>query len=146
MEDLVMAFWRSATNGQVPDGAIACGKEANGTILYVARAGYQGGVHPGKVRPEFDAANISYDGNEVKVNPYEVLIGKGKWVTATNGEIPDGAIICGKEADGTPLYVARASYQGGVHPGKVRKEFGAANISYGGNEVKVNPYEVLVAE
>jgi hypothetical protein len=141
-----MAFWTSATNGNIPDGAIVCGREADGTVLYVARAIYQGGVHPGKVRKEFGAANIPYGGKEVKVNPYEVLTGKGKWVAASNGDVPDGAIICGWEANGTPLYVARANYKSGVHPGKVRKEFGAANIPYGGQEVKVANYEVLVAE
>lgn len=141
-----MSFWVKAENGQIPDGAVVCGREADGTLLYVARANYQNGIHPGKVRKEFGAANIPYGGKEVKVNPYEVLVGNGKWVSASNGQVPDGAIICGKEADGTPLYVARASYQGGIHPGKVRKEFGAANIPYGGQEVQVNTYEVLVVE
>lgn len=139
-----MIHWIEATNGQIPNGAVICGKEANGTPLYVARANYEGGVHPGKVRTEFGAANIPYGGIEVKVNPYQVLCGSFRWVAATNGAIPDGAVICGKESNGTPLYVARANYEGGVHPGKVRTEFGAANIPYGGIEVKVNPYEVLV--
>ncbi|MDR2601270.1 MAG: DUF3421 domain-containing protein [Spirochaetaceae bacterium] len=66
------------------------------------------------------------------------------WVKASNGNIPDGAIPVGKEADGKPLYIARANYKNGVHIGKVRKEFGAANIPYGGSEVKVTDYEVLV--
>ncbi|HEX2927084.1 MAG TPA: DM9 repeat-containing protein [Ruminiclostridium sp.] len=38
-----MAFWTRATNGEIPDGAIVFGKEADGTVLYVARANYQGG-------------------------------------------------------------------------------------------------------
>ncbi len=46
------------------------------------------------------------------------------WISATNGEIPDGAIVCGK----------------------VRKEFDGANIPYGGKVITVNNYEVLVAE
>ncbi|HEX2927083.1 MAG TPA: DM9 repeat-containing protein [Ruminiclostridium sp.] len=89
---------------------------------------------------------IPYGGKETYVNPYEVLVGKGKWVAALNGAIPDGAIICGWEANGTPLYTTRAKYQSGVHPGKVRKEFGAAAIPYGGQEVYVHEYEVLVAD
>ncbi|MDR1448257.1 MAG: DUF3421 domain-containing protein, partial [Candidatus Ancillula sp.] len=34
------------------------------------------------------------------------------WVKASGGNIPDGAIPVGKEANGTPLYIARANYQG----------------------------------
>lgn len=141
-----MANWESATNGDIPDGAIKAGHEANGTPLYLCRADYKGGVHPGKVRKEFDAANIPYGGDEVKVNPYEVWCGPGKWVSARDGDVPDGAIKAGQEADGTPLYACRAEHANGVHPGKVRKAFKAANIPYGGKEIKVNPYEVLVAD
>lgn len=139
-----MITWVQATGGTIPDGAAVAGYEQDGSPLFIARAEYNGGVHPGKIRNEFQAANIPYGGNEVKVNPYQVLVGPTKWEAAENGEIPLGAIVAGREADGSPLYVARAEYAGGLHPGKVRPEFGAANIPYGGKEVKVSCYEVLV--
>jgi hypothetical protein len=112
----------------------------------LARAAHEGGIHIGKVRPAFGAANIPYGGEEIKVNPYEVLVGSGTfiWVAASGGQVPDGAVALGREKDGTPLFAARAQYQGGLHLGKVRLAFGAANIPYGGKEVKVNAYEVLV--
>lgn len=66
------------------------------------------------------------------------------WVAASNGKIPSGSLVGGNEANGEKLYVCRANYKGGVHPGKVRKAFGACNIGWGGKEVAVNPYEVLV--
>lgn len=124
--------------------AILSGHEADGTSLYVCRAKLEGGVHPGKVRLAFGAANIPYGGLEKKANPYEVYCGGGKWVNASNGIIPDGAICSGHEKDGTPLFVARAEHNGGLHPGKIRHGFGAANIPYGGKEVKVTNYQVLV--
>ena len=68
-----MIIWKKASNGTVPDGAIIAGNESNGASLYVARAGYQGGIHIGKVRPEFKAANIPYGDKEVKVTEYEVM-------------------------------------------------------------------------
>jgi hypothetical protein len=139
-----MYTWKSATGGNIPAGAKANGREADGTPLYTARAKTQNGLHPGKVRPAFGAANIPYGGNEIKVNPYEVLMEEGRWVKAEGGRVPDGAVVAGYEANGEPLFVARAAYQGGIHQGKVRLAFGAANIPYGGKEVKVNPYEVLV--
>ena len=67
-----------------------------------------------------------------------------RWVAASDGAIPDGAAENGHEANGEALFVCRAQLNGGLHPGKVRGAFGAANIPYGGQEVKVNPYEVLV--
>ncbi|HJA41006.1 MAG TPA: DUF3421 domain-containing protein [Firmicutes bacterium] len=53
-------------------------------------------------------------------------------------------MVCGNEENDTPLYVTRANYKGGVHPGKVRPTFGAANIPWSREEVKVKDYEVLV--
>jgi hypothetical protein len=141
-----MIFWKEACGGEIPEGAAVAGFEADGTPLFIARAEYKDSLQLGKVRPEFGAANIPYGGEEVKVNPYEVLMGAAHWKPAVNGNIPDGAVVAGHEKDGQPLYVARAVYMGGVHPGKVRLAFGAANIPYGGEEVKVNPYEVLVYE
>ena len=139
-----MYQWVPASNGTVPVGAAAHGREANGEALFVCRARLEGGLHPGKVRGEFGAANIPYGGQEVKVNPYEVLMDEGAWAPASGGQVPTGAVSWGYEANGEALFVCRAQYAGGVHPGKVRGEFGAANIPYGGQEVKVNPYEVLV--
>ena len=140
-----MAYtWRKATGGSIPDGAKPNGREADGARIWTARALHAGGVHPGKVRPAFGAANIPYGGNEIKVANYEVLMEEGLWVKASGGRVPDGAVVVGFEADGQPLFLARAAYNGGIHQGKVRLAFGAANISWGGKEVKVADYEVLV--
>ena len=139
-----MYTWINASNGAIPTGSAANGNEANGESLFVARAFLNGGLHPGKIRGEFGAANIPFGGLEVKVAQYEVLINPGRWIPAQGGQIPDGAVKLGAEADGTPLYVARAWYQGGLHPGKVRPEFLSANIGFGGKEVKVFEYEVLI--
>jgi hypothetical protein len=142
-----MYRWVQASGGAIPDGAVAQGHEADGESLWVCRANYAGGVHPGKVRGAFGAANIPYGGQEVKVFEYEVLMDAGQWVAASGGNIPEGAAAWGREANGEGLFVARAIVVGNdLHPGKVRAEFGAANIPYGGNEVKVQFYDVLVGE
>jgi hypothetical protein len=139
-----MATWVYASGGHIPDGAIQHGHEADGKPLYVARAHYSGGLHPGKVRGEFGAANIPYGGAEVKVYEYEVLVGPGVWSGAENGVLPVNAIKCGHEKNGESLFVARGWLNDGLHPGKFRPAFGGANIPWGGREVKVNPYDVLV--
>ncbi|MHC1688545.1 MAG: DUF3421 domain-containing protein [Methanothrix sp.] len=135
--------WVSASYGGIPYGAVVCGHESDGTPLYLARAYYNGGLHPGKVRSEFGSANIAYGDDEVKVNPYDVYCGGGMWVSASGGAVPAGAVICGYDTNGEPLYAARAYYAGGLQIGKVRPAFAGADITYGGYEYTVNSYEVL---
>lgn len=65
------------------------------------------------------------------------------WTSASGGHIPDGAIIAGREADGQVLFICRAQYKGGVHPGKIRAEFKGCNIPWGGGEHPIREYEVL---
>ncbi len=141
-----MYRWVKASGGSIPDGAVAQGHENNGESLWVCRANYNGGVHPGKVRAAFGGANIPYGGREVKVLEYEVLMDAGVWVADSGGKIPPGAAPWGHEANGEALFVARAAHLNGgdLHPGKIRGEFGAANIPYGGKEIKMIIYEVLV--
>lgn len=135
------AEWVSSANGNVPDGTLISGQEANGEKLYECRANYNGGVHPGKVRAAFGACNIGWGGKEVAVKQYETYV---VWKRASNGDVPSNAIVGGKESDGAKVYICRGSYNGGVHSGKIRSAFAACNLSWGGQEVKVNPYEVLV--
>jgi hypothetical protein len=40
----------------------------------------------------------------------------GIWIAGSGGQIPDGAVVCGREANGDPLFVARANLNGGLHP------------------------------
>ncbi|KZS98393.1 hypothetical protein SISNIDRAFT_546349 [Sistotremastrum niveocremeum HHB9708] len=49
------------------------GHEANGQVLYIAQAEYNGGVHPGKVGATTDGAYISYANREKSVKQYRVL-------------------------------------------------------------------------
>ena len=66
-----------------------------------------------------------------------------KWVEASNGDIPKNAVVGGDE-DGAKLYIARAFYRGGTHPGKIKEGWDGCNISYGGKEITLRNYEVLV--
>jgi hypothetical protein len=140
------------SSGAIPDGAQPHGHEGDGTPLWVARSpgrtdlGFLGGIHPGKVRPGLGGALIPFDGREVLVADYEVLMEVGLWVSGSGGQIPDGAIVCGREENGDPLFVARANFKGGIHPGKIRFAFGAAFIGFGGKENQVNDYQVLVSQ
>eukprot|EP00727_Mastigamoeba_balamuthi_P012978 m51a1_g8302 putative xylem cysteine proteinase 1-like (469) ;mRNA; f:43175-44846 len=66
------------------------------------------------------------------------------WVRVNNGAIPQGAIEGGKD-QGWPVYVARASYQNILIPGKALAWNGATMyVGYGGSEVALSDFEVLV--
>lgn len=67
------------------------------------------------------------------------------WVRIHAGnEIPANAVIGGTDSDGSQLFVAHANYRGNWHPGKTRRNWNSASIEYGGQEVNVPDYEVLV--
>lgn len=137
--------WETARGGRIPSGAVPHGYEADGEPLWVCRVRMYGGVHPGKVRPAFGAAQSTWGGREVSVDEYEVLMDRGAWGIASGGGVPADAFPAGRERDGEPLYVARAAVAPGtLHPGKVRPAFGAANIGYGNDEHTVLSYEVLL--
>jgi len=76
--------WAPARGGAAPDGALALGCEANGAPLFAARslpgrwtgrARVDVGVQVGKVRPGFGGAKFPFDGREITVTDYEVLVG-----------------------------------------------------------------------
>ncbi len=137
-------IWKSASNGQIPEGAISAGFEANGVPLFLCRAKSGKGQHPGKVRLKFGAANIGWSGLEIKVEDYDVYCGGAKWIKASDGNIHDGAIVVGYEPGGAPLFAARAAFAQGLHPGKIRREFKGALIPWGNQEHLLKEYEVLV--
>jgi hypothetical protein len=134
--------WRQASGGGIPAGALKGGQEPD-RDLYVCRGAYEGGVHPGKLVGQ--ACNIGYWGREISLPDYEMLISAApsslQWVPTSNGAVPPGAVVGGHEP-GRDLYVCRAEYQGGVHPGKL-VEGHACCIGWGGEEKYFGDYEVL---
>ena len=55
-----------------------------------------------------------------------------EWMPASDGEVPPEAVHAGHMADGTSLYLARASIGGGMHLGMLCPELGGARFGYGG--------------
>jgi hypothetical protein len=52
------------------------------------------------------------------------------------------AIAAGIE-NNFPLYVCRGAVAGNMHLGRIRRDFAACHIGYGGREIEAAPYEVL---
>ncbi|XP_028164303.1 uncharacterized protein LOC114355567 isoform X2 [Ostrinia furnacalis] len=70
--------------------------------------------------------------------------GAGQWIDMTGGQVPPGAVVGGQDCSGEPLYVARASHEGAVIPGKLVQSHGAAYVPWGGLEHGKPQYQVLV--
>jgi len=66
-----------------------------------------------------------------------------KWVAASGGEVPEGALV-GGEDNGNALYVSRAEHSGATIPGKLLGDHGVSYIPWGGEEHAKESYEVLV--
>ena len=145
------ATFVASSGGSLPQGALCVGFELTpheGTTgsLYVARVNHEGNVTPGKFHATLGAAYIPHRGQEhcYKDN-YEVLTGSGLvWVEAKDGELPEGAFLAGREANGDPLYVAKAVFNGADAVGKLNPKFAFAHIPYYGKEHEARNYAVLV--
>jgi hypothetical protein len=135
--------WIDMVRGQpLPPGAVLGGNQSMPPYnLFVCRGEYQDGVHPGKIVAS-GFCNISYDGDEVSLPTYQVLVSNAPlgWVPASYGQIPMNAVAGGYEADST-LYICKARYHGGYQTGKVVGR--NCNISWNGREITIPHYQVL---
>jgi phospholipase C len=119
----------------IPVGT-ASGGEQFGRNLYVCRANYQGGVHPGKVYE--NTCYIGWGGREVGITSFEVLTGSGSWGPARSNY--DGAFAGGEE-NGQSLLLCRANIDGIMNPGKVVA--GNCNFGWFGQEIVAANFEVF---
>jgi len=113
--------------------------------LYICRASYRGGLHPGKVVA--GRCNIGWGGREILRDRYEVLVKRSPrsgvlWLKGHSRALPRMSKVAGGYEPGRRLDICRAQYRGGLHPGKVVD--GRCNIGWGGREVVLDRYEVLV--
>ncbi len=137
-----LAQWEKAPDGRLPAKALRASTSFDGKAMYIARAPMGGGLHIGKTFAGLRHASIPYGGREEWIVDHEVYVGGGFWIPASNGQIPENAIKGGNEADGRPLYIARAVVEQELVIGKIQPG-GSALIAWKGKEVYVNQYEVL---
>jgi len=129
------------------------GVEESGKITYIARAYQEGGLHPGKAGHHLEkGASISYGGEEIKLDTFEVLVGKQhtiKWSKTVSSYVSiqsfsETVIEGGYEKDKTTLYIARAEFKGETHCGKASVNLDGAAIAVEEKEVIVKEYQVLL--
>lgn len=144
--------WVQCQNGSIPPNAVQGGCESDGRPLYVARREHEGSIVPGKAGQHIKGVLISYDGKEINHDTCEVLCGPASHIQwkecygrlQVNGWVP---MECGRETDGTELFIAKTKLNGGEVLGKVGTHM-ANGMVYGYDckekSVKDNePYYVL---
>lgn len=125
----------------LPEGAVPGGGEPNNGPLFICRAFYRDGMHPGKIVA--GKCNITFGGQEVPMYRYQALVSFAplNWAPSNGSMIPPNAIPGGYE-NGRPLFICQAEYHGGMHPGKVVAQM--CNIGFAGREIAIPYYNVLV--
>ncbi|XP_077285476.1 uncharacterized protein LOC143910754 [Arctopsyche grandis] len=125
-------------------GALLVGHDTDGSELYAGRAYHLGDMIPAKVIPSKQVAYISYGGQEVVKDQFEVLCQPTvSWNFCSGGQIPDGAVEVGNTADGEVLYFGRVNHGGTMTPGKVQRSHGCCYYPFDGQEMSAADYEVL---
>ena len=138
------ANWVSSDSSKpIPPGAVKAGTEQNnsnaGVALYVCRAAFAGGVHPGKLVGSWKWCHFGWGGYEQAVSTYEVLVQEGEWKRSNAaGVYPDGPqLVGGHEANYADLYICRGpliidGINHGITPGKLVGNY--CHVGYGGYE------------
>lgn len=128
-------------------GAVALSAVAVGCVPVVAPPPVVIVAPPSEGTPKVLAVAEPPDpGEHERARPHRT-----RWVSDERGGVPDGAEPMGVEQPpgSEPLWACRAMYAGpgkgpGVHVGKVGRHLGGCRIGYGGTEVNVESYDVLV--
>ena len=77
---LKVAGWIEFTSRKDLDGAVPCGKEANGGKLYLVKINRQGGDLIGKYLTDWGkGANFAVGDKEMLLEGFSVWIGEGQW-------------------------------------------------------------------
>ncbi|KAI8922354.1 hypothetical protein DFJ77DRAFT_446289 [Powellomyces hirtus] len=149
-KDLPKLTWVLTDANNIPQGAIRGGQESDGTPLYIARAFHEQGVHIGTASANFkDGAHIAYNGKQIEVPKYEILLGYESAVRWVDGQGPLKNLVGkpvegGREPDGTPIYIGQGHLKNSVRPGKVGANYDGCLIAYDNDEEKERNYRYLV--
>lgn len=129
--------WVTGRDGYVPPGAVQGGFD--GENLYICTVGFA----VGKLAPGHQKCYVPYGGRELGYNKYQVLVvDRWKWVPLT-GNLPPGAVDGGR--DGETLYVCNAVVAGKWTPGKYPVSHDVCYVPYGGKEIAVRSFNVLIS-
>ncbi|XP_045470140.1 uncharacterized protein LOC123677580 isoform X1 [Harmonia axyridis] len=130
----------------IPSNAVSCGVDKDGSEIFVGLATYSGNELPAKIIPRRREAYVCYDGREIPITDYKVLVEKKlHWIHNTGGHIPPGAIPGGTTSTGEALYIGRKRIEESTWSvGRVHPFHGCLYVPLAGKEMSYKDYEILV--
>jgi cerevisin len=164
LNDLYDINWEEPVTIQSePSDRIRGGVESSGSLCYVGHADYNPtsayfGTFPGEFRESTGKFYITYNGNEVTSDNYQLLFGSqiiSQWIRVKGSldlfNLAGYRAVAGgtettigtDETTTEQLYIIQGFYKDEVHCGRV-KEGDVGLIPYNGSEINLNIYNVLV--
>ena len=118
--------------------------QTTSALLFSCRAAFQGGIHPGSLRPREKGCAFGFGGHVIVSENYTIPQAAPwmTWTSASPGALPGGALPAGEEG-GEPFYLCRAPAADGLYGGKVKKTSPGCSIPVGQTEVVERRFEVL---
>lgn len=135
--------WQRHASEAYFEDAVEAGHWRSSEIV-ICRTDYQGVTHLGWAW--IGECHVAVHGREVVRTEHDVLIANAQptaWVAVSDGSLPLGAVF-GRRDRGTPQYVCRGQHLGALHVGRLAGP--RCIVGYGGREVTLLAYEVLVGE
>ncbi|XP_073846291.1 uncharacterized protein [Musca autumnalis] len=126
------------------------GTDGDGNDIYAARGYHNGDLIPAYYCPNKRGVCAPWGfKSHLLTSNIEILDiscdnAKYKWVPASNGDLPENALVSGHTVYSEPLYTARAVHDGKTLYGKLHRQYKMAYMPYGDVEVCNTQYEVLV--
>ncbi|EIW59350.1 carbohydrate-binding module family 12 protein [Trametes versicolor FP-101664 SS1] len=145
------ATWILVDGKNIPTNIAIVGGEEHGQPHYICRGFHDGSLQIGKASHIFQKGGvIGYGHKEIHLPKFEVLVGDMRalrWVD-TRGRVDLDRLGArpvegGREADGTPLFIAQAHHHGAIVPGKCSVRLDGAFVPYANTEKEEKEYRVL---
>ncbi|PIA17200.1 hypothetical protein COEREDRAFT_41061 [Coemansia reversa NRRL 1564] len=145
--------WVKQQNGAIPLHGISQGGESDGRPLFIAYGEFKGGLHPGKAGPHLKDGGfaLGWGGRAQRLNEYYVLCGdinRAKWINVNGPAKLDESerpVEAGREQNGQPLYIARATVGNSLQLGKAAPHLTSGmSFAFGDGERNEKNYQVLV--
>ncbi|KAK9753733.1 Protein of unknown function (DUF3421) [Popillia japonica] len=130
----------------VPPNAVVAGHDCDGSEIYIGKSRFKNDELPCKIIPKRRQAYVAFNSQEHEVKNCEIMVeSKLSWQHCDGIRIPPTAVPGGRTATGETLYIGRAHHSGSLSVGKVHPSHRCLYIPFGGKEVPVKSFEILVA-
>ncbi|XP_070500324.1 phospholipid-transporting ATPase ABCA3-like isoform X2 [Chironomus tepperi] len=137
-------IWKDSFE-HLPVNPICAGSDADGDIIYVGKCNHKGHSLPATVIPNKMVAIVTNDGSAIVKKEFKILCGVNtKWVPSSHGSHHPNAVVGGHAANGEKLYIGRARWQDCLTCGKIQPSKKLLYIPYGGREIPIENYEILI--